>query len=50
MISGTPPAPSAVVDRVLAKPCTIGQFAEAVSDLLAPERRRAAASPCGASG
>lgn len=51
MISGTPPAPSPAIDRVLAKPCSIGQFADAVSELLVPaDRRGAAASPPGASG
>ena len=41
---------TAVIDRFLAKPCTITQFTEAVSDLLVSESRAVGASPAGASG
>jgi two-component system OmpR family response regulator len=41
MISGNPPAPGAskAIDRVLAKPCTLAQFTDAVTSLLGRGRR-----------
>jgi len=47
MISGNPPtqACAAVVDRVLGKPCTMDQFADAVTALLARAGRGAGMIP-----